>query len=309
MPADHMFPPVPPDADSSRDSKSTLQPHEFFLIRYFPNVIRGEFVNIGVIVREVRATDHNTLRRATVRITRDWRRLVAYFPDADLNLLEEIEEDFEQLLEDTVTGEGKVAAGFDKSLEQLSLMIQLTDSQPCLTSDIDQHARLLMHMYVDVEDDAEWLSQHALHEQLRLSFSRAQIWKRTPRGKSETYVGVGDTLLFDYLFETKETVCIIHALYAAEGTDRGLALAQRMPKLTEGIRRIHSKDLHMTVVVEPAPNSDLGSSDAEDQYRFVVATLEHAGISVLPITEVNALIEKVRTTALVLPDNVSSRAN
>jgi len=44
---------------------------EFFLIRYVPDVVKGEFTNIGVILREAGAPATETV----VRFTRDWARL------------------------------------------------------------------------------------------------------------------------------------------------------------------------------------------------------------------------------------------
>ena len=45
------------------------RPCEFFLVRYVPDPVRGEFVNIGVLLREAGGS------AAQVRFTRDWTRV------------------------------------------------------------------------------------------------------------------------------------------------------------------------------------------------------------------------------------------
>ncbi len=59
---------------------------EFFLIRYVPDVVKGEFTNIGVLLREAGRDDS-----AVVRFTRDWSRVRCMDADADIGLLEALE--------------------------------------------------------------------------------------------------------------------------------------------------------------------------------------------------------------------------
>ena len=61
-------------------------PCEFFLIRYVPDVVKGEFTNIGVLLREAGRDDS-----AVVRFTRDWTRVRCMDADADIGLLEGLE--------------------------------------------------------------------------------------------------------------------------------------------------------------------------------------------------------------------------
>ncbi len=64
-------------------------PCEFFLIRYVPDVVKGEFTNIGVVLREAAAgSGSERLSRSVVRFTRDWSRVRCMDQDADVGLLE-----------------------------------------------------------------------------------------------------------------------------------------------------------------------------------------------------------------------------
>ncbi len=57
-------------------------PCEFFLIRYVPDVVKGEFTNIGVLLREAGAGADRP-ESAVVRFTRDWSRVRCMDADAD----------------------------------------------------------------------------------------------------------------------------------------------------------------------------------------------------------------------------------
>ena len=59
---------------------------EFYLLRYVPDTVKNEFVNIGVMLREAGRTD-----TTQVRFTRDWSRVRCMDPDADTGLLEAME--------------------------------------------------------------------------------------------------------------------------------------------------------------------------------------------------------------------------
>ena len=62
-------------------------PCEFFLIRYVPDVVKGEFTNIGVVLREASASGGGPV----VRFTRDWSRVRCMDAEADTGLLEALE--------------------------------------------------------------------------------------------------------------------------------------------------------------------------------------------------------------------------
>jgi hypothetical protein len=65
-------------------------PCEFFLIRYVPDAVKGEFTNIGVLLREA-GRGRCAVPAAQVRFTRDWSRVRCMDADADIGLLEALE--------------------------------------------------------------------------------------------------------------------------------------------------------------------------------------------------------------------------
>ena len=73
-------------------------PCEFFLIRYVPDAVKGEFVNIGVVLREVGGGASGEgggakEERSAVRFTRDWGRVRCLDTEADVEMLEALEQE------------------------------------------------------------------------------------------------------------------------------------------------------------------------------------------------------------------------
>ena len=55
---------------------------EFQLIRYVPDPVKNEFVNIGVLLRA------SAGEQSALRFTRDWARVLCLDPDAHTQMLE-----------------------------------------------------------------------------------------------------------------------------------------------------------------------------------------------------------------------------
>ena len=71
---------------------------EFFLLRYVPDAVKDEFVNIGVVMVE---PGGNGAGFADVRFTRDWRRVRCLDPQADVEMLAALEREIRGQLKAT----------------------------------------------------------------------------------------------------------------------------------------------------------------------------------------------------------------
>ena len=69
---------------------------EFYLLRYVPDAVKDEFVNLGVVLLETGAGD---TAFTDVRFTRDWRRVRCLDPEADVELLESFEGELRRMLQ------------------------------------------------------------------------------------------------------------------------------------------------------------------------------------------------------------------
>ncbi len=124
-------------------------PCQFFLVRYVPNVAREEFVNIGVILRQL-LPNKGTL--AVVRFTHDWTRVLGLDPASDIGLLEALEVDFQNRLR----GIGEISAATEATTtflaelrDSLSNSIQITEPRVSLAETTAKEMEQLMRLYVD----------------------------------------------------------------------------------------------------------------------------------------------------------------
>jgi hypothetical protein len=116
-------------------------PCEFFLIRYVPDVVKGEFTNIGVLLRESGRDEG-----AVVRFTRDWSRVRCMDADADLGLLEALEGDLGERLRAGAM-DCKPIVGLLE--DTLSNSVQIAPAGACLAESVVAEMELLMRMYVE----------------------------------------------------------------------------------------------------------------------------------------------------------------
>jgi hypothetical protein len=70
---------------------SEQQKCKFFLLRYVPDAVKNEFVNVGLVLLPPSG-------QAEIRFTRDLARMRCLDPDADLELLELLESDLREKL-------------------------------------------------------------------------------------------------------------------------------------------------------------------------------------------------------------------
>ena len=57
---------------------------EFFLLRYVPDAVKDEFINIGLVAIEAEKSGD---KFGEVRFTKDWRRVRCLDPQADVEML------------------------------------------------------------------------------------------------------------------------------------------------------------------------------------------------------------------------------
>src|ERR1700761_5357275 len=120
----------------------------FQLIRYVPQIWRGEFVNIGVLLHAPAE------QQPLLRFTRDWRRLRCLDPDADFRYLENLESEIgERLRMHQVTSDSSNTGPppIIPYLEQmLSNNVLLTEAKAHWADSIPSGLEQLMSLHVDM---------------------------------------------------------------------------------------------------------------------------------------------------------------
>ncbi len=266
---------------------------EFNLIRYVPDPVKNEFVNIGAVLREASHPE-----AAMVRFTRDWARVRCVDPDADVGMLEAMETEMRQRLLE----KGPETTPLLKTIEDsFSHQLQMTESKACLAENMAAEMDQLMRLYVEprTQKARHALSgRQAIARSMRMHFEHARVWDLMRRRIAvSAYTRPGDPLKIDCGYRPNGIVRMFHAVSLAGDVELAKVLAFSAPSLRSGVARIENAELELTAIVEPLRNGngevDSGQ-DAVDQYRFGVETMETQQIRVLTVNDLDRVAETAK---------------
>ncbi len=261
------------------------RPCEFFLIRYVPDPVKNEFVNIGVMLREQGAAEQ------AVRFTRDWSRVRCVDPDADTAMLEALEADVRRSLSEPGSQAMRLLE------DSLSNGVQLTEAKGCLAESLPAQMEQLMQLYVEPrkrEAVSRRSGRQAIHHAMRSQFERVGVWDlMRKRIAAASYTRPGDPLRIDCGYRPNGVVRMFHAVSLEGDLEIAKVLAFSAPAMREGVSRVEQAMLELTAVVEPLAQVS-GAAQDEDritQYRFAVETMEQQSIRVLTTTDLPRVAE------------------
>ena len=276
-----------------------------------PDVVKGEFVNIGVVLREAAAPAGGAVRTA-VRFTRDWTRVRCLDADADTALLEGLEAEIAERLR-LGTSERDPKAVLAVLEDSLSNSLQLTEARATLAEDMAAGMDELLRLYVEpmrvprglARSGARAGGRTALAGRMREEFERAGVWPlMRKRVAAAPYTRAGDPLKLDCGHRVEHgpaeelgTVRLFQAVSLAGDVETAKGLAFSAPQLREGVRRIEGAALELTAVVEPlASIGDPADPDNEavERYRFGVETMERGLIRVVTLLDLARAAQTAR---------------
>ena len=257
---------------------------EFSLIRYVPDVVKGEFANIGVVLREAGSTD------AVVRFTRDWSRVRCLDADADVGLLESLEA---EMVERLRGGDTDAKPMLQVLEESLSNSVQMTELRGTLAENMTVEMEQLMRMYVEPLKAAagrrKVSGRAAIAGTMRDQFERAGVWRlMRKRIAAAQYTQVGDPLKIDCGYRNGK-VRMFQAVSLDGDGEMAKGMAYSAAGLRDGVMRVEGTELELTAVVEPVSTV----SDVE-MYRFGVGVMEREGLRVLTTADLGRVAETAR---------------
>lgn len=261
---------------------------EFSLIRYVPDVVKGEFANIGVVLREAGRGDG-----ATVRFTRDWSRVRCLDPNADVELLESLESEIAERLRSRVNPHVNVKPMLQLLEDTLSNSVQLTEMRGTLAESMPAEMEQLMRMYVEpLKTPAakrKASGRTAIAGKMRDEFERAGVWAlMRKRISAAQYTRPGDPLKIDCGYRNGR-VRMFHAVSIESDAEAAKGLAYSAEALRAGVSRVEGIELELTAVVEPIASV----TDAE-MYGFGIGAMESAAIRVLTTADLARVAETAR---------------
>ena len=274
---------------------------EFLLIRYVPDTVKNEFVNIGVLLRE--AAEAGVTNAPLLRFTRDWARVRCVDPEADTEMLEALEGELQARLLEGTPAEGRPVLELIE--DSCSNLLQLTQAKGYLAESMIAGVEELMRVYVEARRQKGVRARSGrarIQQAMRMRFEQAGVWGlMRKRIAVSAYTQPGDPLRIDCAYRPNGVIRMFHAVSLEAETELAKVLAFSMPAIREGVARVEGATLEMTAVVEPlreVRGSEDGEDDVAAHYDFAVKTMEAGAIRVMTTGDLARMAETARRELL-----------
>jgi Protein of unknown function (DUF3037) len=260
------------------------------ILRYTPNLIRDEWVNIGVFLEEApaEARDRAPAPRRAMRLVEEaseFARVRRLHPAADETLLRALGPEFDERLR---APETDVSAYLAKLELTLSNVLQFSPQRALLAEDFDAELDRLFREHVAppvggrggiVENTRAWI-----RARLNDVFRRHRILAKLERSvRVEEFTQPGDPLRLDYAYRCNGTRGYVQAISLA----RDPAQAKVFAYTAEHIRA-RGAHVEFTAITEAAPGPE------NPRQRFVAKLFEEQQIAIVPLARVELFAESLR---------------
>lgn len=261
-----------------------------YVVQYVPDIVRGEFLNIGLFLF---SPEENYLG---CLFTDDFRRIKRFHPQADLEFLRELQQDFEQQIDEHSDSLESYLSWMEQSFSNL---VQLAPARACLLRDPAAEIQGLFNRYVGprVEGPLPIDTRVRIKQCLRLSFVRAGVWGLPQFERNipaSSWTQPNDPFTFDFGYRPVEIagkpnghIKLIHTL----SLKRDVELAKVLVYTMDHIRRSDSAEL--TAVVEGIPTKD------DEAATLSQNILMDAGIAIQPVDFADQYALSIRQELLI----------
>ena len=263
---------------------------EFQLIRYVPDPVKNEFVNIGVVLRAG--------EQSMLRFTRDWGRVRCLDPDADTQMLEALEIEVGHRLRTQPANHPRPILGLLQ--DSLSNGLQITETKAYLAETFLAGLEDLMRLYVDTprrERSQRRSGRSALVAIMRTRFEEAGVWTLMRKQiAAADYTKAGDPLRIDCGYRNGVVKMFQAVSLETDAVDAKL-LAFSAQSLREGVFRVEKAELLLTAIIEPIGWPEGDSEPMEEstvRYKYAFDTMQEHQIRVLTTTDLPNIAETAR---------------
>jgi hypothetical protein len=261
-------------------------PFAYHIIRYTPNLIRDEWVNIGVVIHDPGA---GRFRVRLIEEEAEYARVRRLHPTANEGLLRGVG----PMLEDMLSGHnGDLAAWIAKLDRVLSNAVQFSPQTGLLAEDLDAELDRLYSNHVapprareSAATGAE--SRSGIRAKANQVFRITGLWPKLQRSvRVAEFTNEGDPLHLDYSYRRNGTVGFIHSL----ALTRDPAQAKVLAYTADAIRsRLEKTEFVAITEIEPQPQGN-------DRHKFVTGLLQEEDIKIVPLSRLPAWAHQLRPT-------------
>ena len=245
------------------------------IVRYTPNLVRDEWVNIGVLLYDPGSGER---RLRLIEEQEEYNRVRRLHPEADETLLRALRNDLEDRFESaSANGSSGGSANWQQLLgkwdDTLSNAVQLAPQKGVFAADLDVELERLYADHVALQRGAGRLGAPGSRAQMRSYcsqvFRQARLWERIEKSvRASEFTFPGDPMRLDYGYRRNGTRGFVHSL----SVTRAPADAKLFAYTAQHIAAKASSKTEFAAVTDVALNAE------NDRHRFVRDTLREAGI-------------------------------
>jgi hypothetical protein len=268
------------------------------VLRYTPNLVRDEWVNIGVLVFD---PANGERRMRLIEEPEEYARVRRLHPRADEELLRALRDDLEdrfasatQLFPRDLIAGGTEQARLDwmKLLEKwdgtLSNALQLAPQKGVHAEDMDAETERLYVDHVALQRGAARVgapgSRGAIRSYCAQVFKQARVWERLQKGvRADEFTFSGDPMRIDYGYRRNGTRGFVQTLSVSRAPGDVKSLAYT-------VERIRGK----VAASEFTAVTDVHLLAENERHRFVRETLRDAGVEAVPLEGLAVWTAKMR---------------
>jgi Protein of unknown function (DUF3037) len=268
----------------------------YHVLRYVPNLVRDEWVNIGVLVFNPETGER---RLRLIEEEDEYNRVRRLHPWADEALLRALRDHLENRLDTNGPGNGSNVSKvswqnvLSKWDETLSNALQIAPQKGVLADDLDAEADRLYTDHVAVPRRSPRVGLPGGRAGIRAYcaqvFRQARLWDRIEKSvRVAEFTFPGDPARLDYSYRRNGTRGFVHTLSVTRAPQDAKSLAYN-------VKHIADKARYHT---EFAAVTDVRLARENDRHRFVLDTLGEAGIEPVPTEGLAVWVAKLRPSLL-----------
>ena len=279
------------DRQENTEPASSERACAYRILRYTPNLVRDEWVNIGVLLFDPQTGER---RLRMIEEEEEFRRVRRLHPAADELLLRAIRDDLEDRFQSVSADGGAGPVGDWQKLlakwdETLSNALQLAPQKGVFAMDLDAELERLYGDHVAPQRFANHVgapgSRAVVRSYCSQVFRQARLWERLEKSvRAEQFTFPGDPMRLDYSYRRNGTRGFVQTL----SVTRAPADAKLFAYTAERITAKASLKTEFAAVTDVALNAE------NDRHRFVRDTLRDAGIEPIPMEGFAVWVAKLK---------------
>jgi len=275
--------------------ETTRQPEPslaYHVLRYVPNLVRDEWVNIGVLVFNPRTGER---RLRLIEDEGEYTRIRRLHPSANEAVLRRLRDELEARLDSWADNGPAMALKtiLGKFDDTFSTTLQIAPQKGILAADLDAELERLYTDHVAVPRLQSRVGQPGTRATIRAYcaqvFRQARIWDRMQKSvRVAEFTFPGDPARLDYSYRRNGTRGFLHTLSVTRAPQDAKSLSYNVKHIAEKAR-YHTE---FTAVTDVALSRD------NDRHRFVLDTLREVGVEPVPMEGLAVWVAKLRPSLL-----------